>query len=407
VRFFKRGGPTVAPFKLSPPKDIILPSCVVDGNGVERVGNPTSDLRADDDQVASNDEFDIALEEGVEDETLLEPSDIKKFAITSYGADYTVDSLVKRMKAGAFTIPEFQRRFVWTQKHASKFVESLLMGLPVPGIFLYKEADTNKHLVIDGQQRLKSLQAFYEGTFADKKFRLIGVREPWLNKTYVELDPADQLKLDDSVVHATIFQQDQPADVLDSIYFVFERINSGGIRLSPQEIRNCIAAGPFTAMVKDVNTNAAWRRVFGPENKRAKDEELIVRFFAMYDDGGHFYKPMIKFLNDYSAKMNRAKQEKLDALRVIFEKTIALVDKSLGGRAFRPVRSLNAAVFDSVMVGIALRLSAGAAPRPEAIANAYDRLLTDPEFKGWERSTSNEENVKLRMDKAIRAFSGV
>jgi hypothetical protein len=59
------------------------------------------------------------------------------------------------------------------------------------------------------------------------------------------------------------------------------------------------------------------------------------------------------------------------------------------------------------MVGIALRLSAGAAPRPEAIANAYDRLLTDPEFKGWERSTSNEENAKLRMDKAIRAFSGV
>ena len=160
------------------------------------MANPTSDLKADDDQVASNDEFDIALAEGVEDDTLLEPSDIKKFTITSYGADYTVNTLVKRMKAGAFTIPNFQRRFVWTQKHASKFVKSLLMGLPVPGIFLYKEADTNKHLVIDGQQRLKSLQAFYEGTFADKKFRLIGVREPWLNKTYTELDSADELKLD-------------------------------------------------------------------------------------------------------------------------------------------------------------------------------------------------------------------
>ena len=90
-----------------------------------------------------------------------------------------------------------------------------------------------------------------------------------------------------------------------------------------------------------------------------------------------------------------------------FEETISLVDKSLNGRAFRPVRSLNAAVFDAVMVAIALRLSGGAEPRADAIASAYDRLLTDPEIKGWERSTSNEENVKLRMDKAIKAFSGV
>src|SRR5215213_8670198 len=106
-----------------------------------------------DDQVGSQDEFEISLAEGIEDESLLEPVSTKKFAITSYGADYTVDSLVKRMRDAAFTIPEFQRRFVWTQTHASKFIESLLMGLPVPGIFLYKEVATGRHLVIDGQQR--------------------------------------------------------------------------------------------------------------------------------------------------------------------------------------------------------------------------------------------------------------
>jgi len=266
------------------------------------------------------------------------------------------------MKAGAFIIPAFQRRFVWSQKHASKFIESLLMGLPVPGIFLYREADTNKHLVIDGQQRLRSLQAFYDGVFGEKQFRLQGVREPWLNATYATLDPADQLKLDDSIVHATIFHQEHPADVLDSIYFVFERINSGGIRLSPQEIRNCIALGPFTAMVRDLNNNEAWRRVFGPINKRAKDEELIVRFLALHDEWKAYYKPMVKFLNDYAAKMNRAPREKLDQLRQVFENTILLVDEALGNRAFRPVRSLNAAVFDAVMVGISSQLSAGAKP---------------------------------------------
>ena len=169
--------------------------------------NPALVAEAIRDDDVAKDEYDLALEENVEDEALLEDPGPRKFSISSYGADYTVDSLVKRMRGSAFKVPVFQRKFVWTLKHSSKFVESLLMGLPVPGIFLYKEADTNEHLVIDGQQRLRTLQMFYDGLFKDKKFRLEGVREPWLNKAYDELEPADVLKLDDSVVHATIFSR--------------------------------------------------------------------------------------------------------------------------------------------------------------------------------------------------------
>lgn len=202
------------------------------------------------------------------------------------------------------------------------------MGLPVPGIFLYKEAATNRNLVIDGQQRLRTIQSFYNGLFAEKKFRLIGIREPWLNKSYDELSAADQLKLDDSVVHATIFQQDKPLDVLDSIYFVFERINSGGIRLSPQEIRNCINSGPFTSLVRKLNSNEDWRSIFGPVNKRCKDEELIVRFLALYKDGSSYSRPMSKFLNDFSEKMNKASPTELIDLKDKFESTIALVDRT-------------------------------------------------------------------------------
>jgi hypothetical protein len=361
-----------------------------------------------DDQVGSKDEFEIALAEGVEDESLLDDtSAARKFTISTYGADYTVDSLVKRMAGGHFRIPEFQRRFVWSQTHASKFIESLLMGLPVPGIFLYKEAVTNKHLVIDGQQRLKSLQSFYSGLFGEKKFRLTGIRDPWLGKTYSDLDPSDQLKLDDSIVHATIFSQDQPADVLDSIYFVFERINSGGIRLSPQEIRNCISSGPFTDLVKKLNTETAWRVVFGgPENKRAKDEELIIRFFAMLDRHGAYARPMSKFLNDYSASMNSASAEVLAAKAEIFRETIAAVSEALGAKAFRPVRSLNAAVFDAVMVGIASRIANGSKPAASDLLATYEKLLADETFKkGWVRATADEEAVKVRMQTAIDAFA--
>ena len=360
-----------------------------------------------DDQVASQDEYDISLAEGIEDETLLDPSDTKKFSITSYGADYTVDSLVRRMKGEAFKIPEFQRRFIWSQRHASKFIESLLMGLPVPGIFLYKESNTNRHLVIDGQQRLKTLAAFYGGLLGEKKFRLVGVRDPWTGRSYEDLDPSDQLKLDDSIVHATIFTQDHPADVLDSIYFVFERINSGGIRLSPQEIRNCINAGPFIEMVQRLNRDVSWRHIFGgPENKRAKDQELIVRFFAMLRDRRSYARPMAKFLNDFSENMNDAPDAALDKLATIFLETVQLVDKALDGRAFRPVRSLNAAVFDSAMVGIATRLEREPLPETAAIVKTYERLITEPEYrKGWERATADEESVKSRMAAAVKAFS--
>lgn len=364
--------------------------------------NLQNPIRDDD---VSKDEYELALEGNVEDETLLEDPGIKKFAISSYGADYTIDSLIKRMKGGAFKIPDFQRKFVWTLKHSSKFIESLLMGLPVPGIFLYKEADTNEHLVIDGQQRLRTLQMFYSGMFDNKKFRLTGVREPWLNKSYDDLDAADILKLDDSVVHATIFKQDRPQDVLDSIYFVFERINTGGIRLSPQEIRSCISMGPFVQLVRHLNSNASWRRVFAGTNNRAKDEELVVRFLALYVDGERYARPMNSFLNMFSDKMNKAPSSELRKLELVFESSIELVASNIP-RAFRLIRALNAAVFDSVMVGIAKRLDVMPPPNPLRIKAAYEALLSNDEYKrACERATADEKNVKTRCNIAIKTFS--
>ncbi|WP_238941008.1 GmrSD restriction endonuclease domain-containing protein [Sphingomonas beigongshangi] len=363
-----------------------------------------------DDQVASTDEYEIALAEGVDDETLCDDTaETTRFSITSYGADYTVDTLVKRMRNEAFTIPSFQRRFVWSQRHASKFIESLLMGLPVPGIFLYREGATNKHLVIDGQQRLRTLQAYYDGLFGERKFRLIGVIDEWANKTYAELSPSDQLKLDDSIVHATIFSQDEPENALDSVYFVFERINTGGIRLTAQEIRNAIAAGPFTDMVRDLNVNADWRAIFGAEiNKHSKDQELITRFLALHDDSAKYSRPMSKFLNKYSQSMNKVNDAERSKRAEIFVKTIGMLNKSLGSKAFRPSRSLNAAVFDAVMVGLAKRLENGSPPTSDSVKDAYGALLGRDDFRRyWIRATADEDSVRKRIEMATEAFAGI
>src|SRR5206468_12424422 len=141
-----------------------------------------------------------------------EPPDIAtpfKYAITSYGADYPVDGLVKRMASGAIFIPSFQRGYVWSLPQASRFIESLLLGLPVPGIFLSKEEQAQKLLVIDGQQRLRTLEYFYDGIFrpTGRQFALQGVQPQFEGKTYRTLSAEDRRRLDDSILHATIIKQ--------------------------------------------------------------------------------------------------------------------------------------------------------------------------------------------------------
>lgn len=93
-----------------------------------------------------------------------------RYAITSYGADYPVDSLVQRLEKDVLFVPFFQRKFVWTLKQASRFIESLLLGLPVPGVFLARDESSAKLFIIDGQQRLRTLQYFYNGVFRGKEF---------------------------------------------------------------------------------------------------------------------------------------------------------------------------------------------------------------------------------------------
>ena len=172
----------------------------------------------------------------IEETQVIDPSDEEvldfTYSITSYGADYPVDSLVNRLRNKKIRIPPFQRGFVWSEEKASRFIESLLLGLPVPGIFLSRDMDSADLLVIDGQQRLKSLLFFYDGHIEEKVFRLKNVQERFEGKTYKELETDDKQRLDDSIIHATIVKQDEPSEDNSSIYLIFERLNTGGCYFS-------------------------------------------------------------------------------------------------------------------------------------------------------------------------------
>jgi hypothetical protein len=335
-----------------------------------------------------------------------------RYEITSYGADYDVEGLVRRLKRGEIFVPKFQRDFVWKQPEASRFIESLLLGLPVPGIFLAKEPDTNKFLVIDGQQRLRSLQYFYDGVFnpreGDKKqrvFELTGVQERFDGKTYGTLEEPDRLRLDNSILHATVVKQDSPLEDDTSIYHIFERLNSAGRLLTPQEIRVALYHGRFMDEIRRLNGFAPWREIFGKLNPRLKDQELILRFLALYFGAGSYERPMAEFINKFTASHQRADDAFLASASSAFEETIAAYHRSLGREAFRPGRTLNAAIFDSAMVGLARRLAAGPPPTDAEIAERYRALIADHDYaETTSRSTSDEAFVRTRLQKASEFF---
>ncbi|MEN6307358.1 MAG: DUF262 domain-containing protein [Anaerohalosphaeraceae bacterium] len=334
-----------------------------------------------------------------------------EYSISSYGADYPVDGLVKRIKSGSIYIPKYQRSYVWNIYRASRFIESLLLGLPVPAIFLSREQDSNKMLVIDGQQRLRTLQYFYDEIFypTEKVFKLKGVDKRFADATYNSLNENDRLRLDDSILHAIIIKQDKPEAVPgsepSSIYHIFERLNTGGVLLHPQEIRTCVCQGTFVELLELLNKDSNWRDLFGSVSARMRDRELILRFFALYFNHEKYSKPMKEFLTKFFDEKRNIESEESLKYKKIFEDTCRICNTYLGKKAFKPKNAVNAALCDSVMFGIAERIKQGTIKNPKALKGLYNGLIADINFqKAISSATTDETNVADRLDIAKEHF---
>ena len=341
------------------------------------------------------------------DESAEEPIPYK-YSITSYGADYPVDSLVKRLDEDVIFVPPFQRSYVWSINRASSFVESLLLGLPVPGIFLSKEQDTGKMLIIDGQQRLKTLQFFYKGIFCGREFRLKDVQSRFEGKTYSTLDTEDRLRLDDSIIHATIVRQEEPSEDQSSIFHIFGRLNTGGMQLQAQEIRACIFYGPFNELLRELNDYKSWRKIYGKPSPRLKDQELILRYFALFFYLDKYVRPIKDFLNRYMGANRSFKLQNVGTLRSNFCEVIDFFAAMLGKRAFRLERVFNAAVYDAAMVGLARRLKSSPLQDRQGFIDKYEALLQDADFNSaCKTATSDVANVRKRVELATTAFQAL
>jgi hypothetical protein len=340
------------------------------------------------------------------------------YSITSYGADYPVDSLVKRIGAGDILVPTFehqeqleeeldpfQRDYVWPRSKADRFLESLLLGLPVPGIFLVKE-DSGRLLVLDGHQRLYTLKAFYDGIIHGREYRLSGIQQRFAGRSYKELDIEDRRRLDDSIIHATVVRQEEPTEDWSSIYVIFERLNTGGISLQSQEIRMALYHGGFATLLRDLNRYGSWRSMMGAPSPRLKDVELILRFFAFVYYHHSYESPMKDFLNRYMALNRELGKQSKEELQALFAQTCDLLFQALGEVALRPERAVNAAFADAIMTGVGTAIRSGSPPNADTIIAARAKLLAEEDFlAAITTGTSQKPKVDKRIGQAISAFS--
>ena len=350
-------------------------------------------------------EDDDPIQDEGEDASDDEIADPIRYIISSYGADMPVDGLISRLDREDIFIPEFQRNFVWTLAQASRFVESLLLGLPVPGIFLFKEPETQKLMVVDGQQRLQSLRKFYEGHFEERKFKLIGVGQEFENRTYDDLSASDRIRIDDSIIHATIFQQAEPGNDRSSIYSVFERLNTGGTPLTQQEIRACVYRGKLDKLLSELAEDPSWRELYGKKNSRKKDEEIILRFFSLYFNIEGYERSMKQFLNMFMDENRNPGREREDDLRKLFTKTVKVAAEGLARKAFRPERAFNVAVADAALVGLAHRLEKGKILDYSALGSRHEELLERLRDEDLHTvGTSRKDRVIKRIQYAREAY---
>ena len=330
-----------------------------------------------------------------------------QYDIAVYPSDLTLSVIREMWENKDISIPRFQRRFVWTIQQSSQLIESFLLGLPVPQIFFYID-ENHKNLVIDGQQRILSIIYFLSGYFAEESrtgkrqvFRLQGLSDnsPYTKKRFEDLNQADKRKLEGSVLRVVNIRQLTPKQDHSSIYHIFERLNTGGTPLKPQEIRNCVFYGDLVDELNRMNVLPAWRKLIGrpyPE-KHQRDVEMILRIFAFWESWEKYDKPMKGFLNQQMSRHMNANLSKFEKFRSDFETAVIFIQKSLGPKPFNVRGPINLAALDSI-VSLTIR---NIKKVPDDYADRVKLLLKDEEYRdAIFYNTSDNQAVQRRMKKA-------
>ena len=341
------------------------------------------------------DDKDDFLEVTENDDIAVDLSGRKKIDFS--GKDSDIEGLYRQYQKGRLLIqPDYQRKYVWDAKKASLLIESILMNIPIPIVYLAATKD-EKINVIDGQQRLTSIFSFLSGNYPDgKEFKLTGLQvlTDLKGKSFKDLDESTQNKICDYSIRTITFSADSDPDLQ---YEIFTRLNTGSVALNTQELRNCVYRGEFNEFIKELATDKDFLKLLSLDapHKRMIDVELVLRFIAFYKNTYINYKPPIKAFLNYTMRTNANIDEQgKKEIKEAFKRAVTNLTSLLGEKSFRRFKTqsdtnegiweksrLNVALFDILMDSMARIDTTILMRHLDAIREAYiDLMVSNQEF---------------------------
>lgn len=326
-------------------------------------------------------------------------SNRRSVAFDSY--DITVKQMYDMLLEGMIDIaPEYQRHFKWDPSRQSALIESLLLGIPIPSLFMATNPDSSWE-VVDGLQRLTSIVNFVgdpeqlkKAKVHFKQLRLSGLEklDSMNGVAFEDLPRTLQIMLQTRPLRVTVLNDRSDFTVR---YDLFERLNTGGITLHEQEIRNCIFIGEFNEFIKELSQEEAFRSVVKMTENAERSgsyEELVLRFFAYFEDRDYFVHSVKGFLNKYMEKKTKAFKNK-SQLKKIFVESFTVMKKSLPDGIVRGSRKniTPVVLYEAIAVGIAVAITNGRKIQP----NTLHGLLDDSELKKLTTGATNSKKMVL------------
>ena len=299
--------------------------------------------------------------------------------------------------------PAYQRHFVWDARRQSQLIESLILGIPVPSLFMATNKDATWE-VIDGLQRISTIINFISSENIGKritsyygKLKILGLEKiDEMNGAYFDdLPKSIQTMFLTRPVRVTVLNDRSDFNVR---YDLFERLNTGGIILHPQEIRNCIFIGEFSEFVKECAAYQKFRhciKLSQNAEKQGNLEELALKFFAYFEWRAKFSHSVKFFLNDYMEdKTRRFRPSDRNQMRALFSVTFDLLNEYLPDGIVRSNRKNTTplVLYEAIAVGVADVISAGDGVDRRKLV----RMLDDDRLKDFTTGATNS-NKKLNQ----------
>jgi hypothetical protein len=359
----------------------------------------------------------------VEDEDDLEKGELRELSKTVVAAsDWTTETIIRQLDRGNIDInPAFQRRDAWTLARKSKFIESLILGLPIPQLVLAEsKRKKGAFIVIDGKQRLLTLRQFAakpgDKSYESLKLQDLEVRDDLNGCTLqdIETNPAlaEDLAVFQNQTIRTVVIKNWPNETV--LFLIFLRLNTSSVPLSPQELRQALHPGPFLSFVDERSAKMTGLQKLLNVTKpdfRMRDAELLVRYFAFKNFLPKYRGNLKMFLDDTCAQLNdrwvameAALNEQVDDL----EKAIEACYEIFGERnAFRKwegedyERRFNRAVFDIMVFFFSQpKVRQKATGKARQIAEDFEKLCeVDQEFRrSIETTTKSTEATVTRLN---------